>query len=36
MKAAPTPLRWATAYAVIGAMLLFGRWQAHEFIYMQF
>lgn len=36
MKAAPTPLRWATAYAVIFAMLLFGRWQAHEFIYMQF
>lgn len=36
LRRAPTPLRWATAYAVLFASLLFGRWQAREFIYMQF
>ncbi|HSN19350.1 MAG TPA: MBOAT family O-acyltransferase [Usitatibacter sp.] len=36
LKAAPVALRWAAGYAVIFALLLFGRWQAREFIYMQF
>jgi D-alanyl-lipoteichoic acid acyltransferase DltB (MBOAT superfamily) len=33
---APTALRWIAYYAVIFALLLLGRWQAREFIYMQF
>jgi D-alanyl-lipoteichoic acid acyltransferase DltB (MBOAT superfamily) len=36
LAAAPAVLRWAVWYAAIVAMLLFGRWQAREFIYMQF
>jgi hypothetical protein len=36
LKAAPVALRWAVGYSVIFALLLFGRWQAREFIYMQF
>jgi D-alanyl-lipoteichoic acid acyltransferase DltB (MBOAT superfamily) len=36
LKAAPVALRWAAGYAVIFALLLLGRWQAREFIYMQF
>ncbi|HUP09020.1 MAG TPA: MBOAT family O-acyltransferase [Caldimonas sp.] len=36
LAAAPVALRWATCYLAIFALLLFGRWQAHEFIYMQF
>jgi D-alanyl-lipoteichoic acid acyltransferase DltB (MBOAT superfamily) len=30
------PLRWGVYYAGIFALLLLGRWQAREFIYMQF
>jgi D-alanyl-lipoteichoic acid acyltransferase DltB (MBOAT superfamily) len=33
---APRWLRWSTYYLVIFAMLILGRWQAKEFIYMQF
>ncbi|HEY4999774.1 MAG TPA: MBOAT family O-acyltransferase [Usitatibacter sp.] len=33
---APATLRWASCYAAIFALLLLGRWQAKEFIYMQF
>lgn len=29
-------LRWGTYYLGIFALLLLGRWQAKEFIYMQF
>jgi D-alanyl-lipoteichoic acid acyltransferase DltB (MBOAT superfamily) len=36
LRAAPVALRWAAGYAVILALLLLGRWQAREFIYMQF
>ena len=36
LKAAPVALRWAAGYAVIFGLLLLGRWQAREFIYMQF
>jgi alginate O-acetyltransferase complex protein AlgI len=36
LAAAPRPLRWAVYYAGIFALLLLGRWQAREFIYMQF
>jgi hypothetical protein len=32
----PVAFRWAAYYAGIFALLLVGRWQAHEFIYMQF
>jgi D-alanyl-lipoteichoic acid acyltransferase DltB (MBOAT superfamily) len=33
---APLALRWGFWYAGIFALLLLGRWQAREFIYMQF
>jgi D-alanyl-lipoteichoic acid acyltransferase DltB (MBOAT superfamily) len=33
---APVVLRWSLWYAGIFALLLFGRWQAKEFIYLQF
>jgi D-alanyl-lipoteichoic acid acyltransferase DltB (MBOAT superfamily) len=33
---APVALRWGTYYLGIFALLLLGRWQAKEFIYMQF
>lgn len=33
---APIVLRWSAYYAGIFALLLLGRWQAKEFIYMQF
>jgi hypothetical protein len=33
---APTWLRWGIYYVVIFALLVLGRWQAKEFIYMQF
>jgi len=33
---APIALRWSAYYAGIFALLLLGRWQAKEFIYMQF
>jgi D-alanyl-lipoteichoic acid acyltransferase DltB (MBOAT superfamily) len=33
---APIVLRWSLWYAGIFALLLLGRWQAKEFIYMQF
>lgn len=36
LAAAPAWLRWAVFYPVIFALLLLGRWQAKEFIYMQF
>ena len=36
LAAAPVALRWAVYYAGIFALLVLGRWQAREFIYMQF
>jgi len=36
LAAAPAALRWAVWYGVLAALLLLGRWQAREFIYMQF
>jgi hypothetical protein len=36
LKAMPVALRWGTYYAGIFALLMVGRWQAGEFIYMQF
>jgi D-alanyl-lipoteichoic acid acyltransferase DltB (MBOAT superfamily) len=36
VAAAPTWLRWSLYYLVIAALLVLGRWQAKEFIYMQF
>ncbi|HUB15360.1 MAG TPA: MBOAT family O-acyltransferase [Acetobacteraceae bacterium] len=33
---APVALRWTAYYACLFALLLLGRWQAREFIYMQF
>ena len=36
LAAAPVALRWGTYYLGIFALLLLGRWQAKEFIYMQF
>jgi D-alanyl-lipoteichoic acid acyltransferase DltB (MBOAT superfamily) len=36
LAAAPRVVRWGVAYAAIFALLLLGRWQATEFIYMQF
>jgi hypothetical protein len=36
LAAAPVALRWAAYYAGIFALLFLGRWQAREFIYMQF
>jgi D-alanyl-lipoteichoic acid acyltransferase DltB (MBOAT superfamily) len=36
LAAAPAVLRWAVCYGAIAAMLLLGRWQAREFIYMMF
>jgi alginate O-acetyltransferase complex protein AlgI len=33
---APVAWRWAAGYAGIFALLILGRWQAREFIYMQF
>lgn len=36
IAAAPVWLRWSVYYLVIFALLLFGRWQATQFIYMQF
>ncbi|TAK80371.1 MAG: MBOAT family protein [Betaproteobacteria bacterium] len=36
LAAAPAALRWGACYLAIFAMLLLGRWQAREFIYMQF
>jgi alginate O-acetyltransferase complex protein AlgI len=36
LAAAPVWLRWLTYYLAIGALLVLGRWQATEFIYMQF
>ena len=33
---APVALRWSAYYLGIFALLLLGRWQAKEFIYMQF
>jgi D-alanyl-lipoteichoic acid acyltransferase DltB (MBOAT superfamily) len=36
LAAAPVALRWGVWYAGLLALLLLGRWQAHEFIYMQF
>jgi D-alanyl-lipoteichoic acid acyltransferase DltB (MBOAT superfamily) len=32
----PVALRWTVYYAVIFSLLILGRWQAKEFIYMQF
>jgi D-alanyl-lipoteichoic acid acyltransferase DltB (MBOAT superfamily) len=36
LAAAPTALRWGFYYLALLVLLLFGRWQAREFIYMQF
>ena len=36
LAAAPVVLRWLVYYLAIFVLLLFGRWQAREFIYMQF
>ena len=36
LAAAPRAWRWAAGYAGIFALLVLGRWQAREFIYMQF
>ena len=36
LSAAPIALRWGAYYLGIFVLLLFGRWQAKEFIYMQF
>ena len=36
LAAAPVWLRWTVYYAGIFALLILGRWQAREFIYMQF
>jgi alginate O-acetyltransferase complex protein AlgI len=36
LQMSPTWLRWGVSYAAIFALLVLGRWQAKEFIYMQF
>ncbi len=36
LAAAPVAVRWGAYYLLIFALLLLGRWQAKEFIYMQF
>ena len=36
LAALPTGLRWGAYYAGIFALLLIGRWQGQQFIYMQF
>ena len=36
LAAAPVPVRWGAYYFVIFGLLILGRWQAKEFIYMQF
>lgn len=36
LAAAPVAVRWGVYYLVIFGLLLLGRWQAREFIYMQF
>jgi D-alanyl-lipoteichoic acid acyltransferase DltB (MBOAT superfamily) len=37
LHAAPTPLRWASYYAVVIAIVLYGAWNATQpFIYLQF
>jgi alginate O-acetyltransferase complex protein AlgI len=36
LAAAPVVLRWGVYYLAIFALLILGRWQAREFIYMQF
>jgi D-alanyl-lipoteichoic acid acyltransferase DltB (MBOAT superfamily) len=36
LDAAPAVLRWGCYYLVIFGLLILGRWQAKEFIYMQF
>lgn len=36
LRTAPTALRWGVCYLAIAALLLGGRWQSREFIYMQF
>jgi len=36
LAAAPAALRWSACYVALFALLLMGRWQGREFIYMQF
>ncbi|MEJ8837873.1 MBOAT family O-acyltransferase [Ramlibacter sp. AN1133] len=36
LRVAPAWLRWSAGYAAIAMLLVLGRWQAREFIYMQF
>jgi alginate O-acetyltransferase complex protein AlgI len=36
LAAAPAAWRWAAGYVGVFALLILGRWQAREFIYMQF
>ena len=36
LAALPTPLRWGIYYSVLAGIVLLGRWQGAQFIYMQF
>ena len=36
LAAMPTPLRWSLYYGGLAGILLLGRWQGAQFIYMQF
>jgi alginate O-acetyltransferase complex protein AlgI len=36
LAAAPAVLRWSAGYLALAVLLVLGRWQAREFIYMQF
>jgi len=36
LAAAPAAVRWGVWYLTLFALLILGRWQAREFIYMQF
>jgi hypothetical protein len=36
LAAAPLVMRWSVYYLVIFGLLILGRWQVKEFIYMQF
>jgi hypothetical protein len=36
LAAMPTPLRWSLYYGGLAGIVLLGRWQGAQFIYMQF
>jgi len=36
LAARPVALRWAAYYVLIGALLVMGRWNLQQFVYMQF